>query len=99
MIIVLGAVIAKPGQEDAVLDLSLTHVQRSRTEPGCIAHNVSVDSENALRFVFVEYWRDMPALLAHFALQDSQDFVRDLQPLLAEKPDMKIFMAEEVRPQ
>jgi len=98
MIIVLGSAIAKPGQEEAVQELSLSHVQRSQIEPGCIAHNVSVDSENALRFVFVEYWQDMPALLAHFALQDSQDFVRDLQPLLSEKPEMKIFKAEEILP-
>jgi len=96
MIIVLGSVIAKPGQENAVRDLSLTHVKRSRAEPGCIAHNVSEDSENASRFVFVEYWQDMPALMAHFAVQDSQDFVRDLRPLLAETPEMKIFNAEEI---
>lgn len=98
MIIVVGAVIAAAGQETAVRDLSLIHVQRSRAEPGCIAHNVSVDSENAARFVFVEYWQDMTALKAHFALRASQDFVRDLGPLLAETPDMKIYEAAAVTP-
>ncbi|MGJ8560910.1 MAG: putative quinol monooxygenase [Litorimonas sp.] len=98
MIIVIGSATAKPGQEDAVRALSLTHVQRSRTEPGCTAHNVSVDSENSSRFVFVEYWADMAALMAHFALEASQNFVQDLQPLLAENPDMKIFEAASVRP-
>lgn len=98
MIIVLGSATAKSGQEGAVRGLSLTHVQRSRAEPGCIAHNVSVDSENASRFVFVEYWADMSALMAHFALKDSQEFVRDLRPLLVENPEMKIFEAESVRP-
>jgi quinol monooxygenase YgiN len=97
MIVVLGSVIAQSGQEDAVRDLSRTHVQRSRADAGCIAHNVSVDSENASRFVFVEYWQDMPALITHFALQDSQDFVRDLQPLLSEKPEMRIFDADEIQ--
>jgi quinol monooxygenase YgiN len=47
--------------------------------------------------VFVEYWQDMPALITHFALQDSQDFVRDLQPLLSEKPEMRIFDADEIQ--
>jgi quinol monooxygenase YgiN len=98
MIIVIGSATAKPGHEDAVRDLSLTHVQRSRAEPGCIAHNVSVDSENASRFVFVEYWKDMPALKAHFALAASQGFVQELRPLLAENPDMKIFEAAPLKP-
>ena len=98
MIIVIGSAIAAPGQENAVRDLSLIHVARSRAEPGCTAHNVSVDSENPSRFVFVEYWQDMAALKAHFALKASQDFVRDLAPLLAAKPEMKIFAAEPVSP-
>jgi quinol monooxygenase YgiN len=98
MIIVIGSVIAAPGQADAVRDLSLIHVQRSRAEPGCTAHNVSVDCENPSRFVFVEYWQDMAALKAHFALTASQDFVRDLGPLLAAKPEMKIFAAEPASP-
>lgn len=98
MIIVIGSALAAPGQADAVRALSLVHVKRSRAEPGCTAHNVSVDCENPSRFVFVEYWQDMPALMAHFALKSSQDFVRDLGPLLAEKPEMKIFEAEAVAP-
>lgn len=98
MIIVLGSATAIAGQENAVRDISVSHVQRSRREDGCIAHNVSVDSEAPSRFVFVEYWRDMPALMAHFALTSSQDFVRDLKPLLATAPEMKIFQSEEIRP-
>lgn len=97
MIIVLGSVIAKPGEEAAVEALSLTHVKRSRAEPGCLAHNVSVDRENASRFVFVEYWEDMPALMTHFQLEASQQFVRDLRPLMAEPPEMKIFKADEIK--
>lgn len=98
MIIVLGSATAISGHEDTVRDLSLSHVQRSRAEPGCIAHNVSVDSENPSRFVFVEYWADMSTLMVHFALKDSQEFVRQLKPLLSSDPDMKIFESEEVRP-
>lgn len=98
MIIVLGSITAKPGNEEAVKALSLEHVQRSRTEPGCLSHNVSVDCENPSRFVFVEEWADMPALMAHFQLEASQLFVRDLRALLAEPPEMKIFDANEVSP-
>lgn len=98
MIIVLGSVVARPGREQAVRDVSLAHVRRSQIEPGCLAHNVSVDCENPARFVFVEHWQDMPALMTHFARDESQSFVRDLQPLLSETPIMKIFRADEVQP-
>lgn len=96
MIIVIGSATAKAGQEGAVRELSLTHVKRSQAEPGCIAHNVSVDCENASRFVFAEYWQDMPALRAHFALTESQAFVRKLKSLLAEPPEMRIFRSTEI---
>lgn len=96
MIIVVGSATAILGQEGAVRALSLAHVRRSRTEPGCIAHDVTTDCENSSRFVFVEYWRDMPALMDHFALDDSKAFVRALRPLLSEDPDMKIFHSEPV---
>ena len=98
MIIVLGSIVAKPGNEDAVEALSLTHVKRSRAEPGCLAHNVSIDRETPSRFVFVEEWADMPALMTHFQVEASQHFVRDLRPLLAEAPEMKIFEATETTP-
>ena len=94
MIIVVGSVVTTPDIHDAVLDLSLEHVARSRTEPGCIAHNVHVDCEDPARLVFVEYWADMPALLAHFDVPASRDFVRRLRKLSPSPPDMKIFDAE-----
>lgn len=99
MIIVIGSATAISGREDAVRALSLSHVQRSRLEPGCLAHNVSVDSESPSRFVFVEYWSDMPALMAHFALESSQEFVRQLKPLLSADPTMKIFDSQQVQPE
>jgi len=96
VIIVIGKADAKPEARDEVLALSLDHVKRSRTEPGCIEHNVSVDPDNDIKFIFVEYWSNMPALLAHFALDTSKDFVAALTPLLTQRPDMKIYRAEEI---
>ena len=48
-------------------------------EPGCISHAVHVDCENPLRLVFFEQWADRAALLAHFSVPASRDFVRALQ--------------------
>ena len=95
MVIVLGSIIARESTAPEVLALSLEHVRRSQKEPGCISHNVSVDCENALRFVFTEKWADMAALQVHFSLEASQKFVKDLGPLIAEKPDMTIYDASE----
>jgi quinol monooxygenase YgiN len=36
-----------------------------------------------LRLVFIEQWTDRAALLAHFAVPASRNFVRALQPLAA----------------
>ena len=94
MIIVIGSVVTTPDIHDAVLDLSLEHVARSRGETGCISHNVHVDCEDPARLVFVEYWTDMPALLAHFEVPASRDFVKRLRKLSPTPSDMNIFEAE-----
>ena len=94
MIIVVGSVVTTPDTHRAILDLSLEHVARSRAEPGCIAHNVHVDCEDPARLVFVEYWADMPALLAHFDVPASRDFVKSLRKLSPAPTEMKIFDAE-----
>ena len=94
MIIVIGSVVTTPDTHRAVLDLCLEHVARSRTEPGCIAHNVHADCEDAARLVFVEYWADMPTLLAHFEVPASRDFVKRLRKLSPSPSDMKIFDTE-----
>ena len=69
MIVVTGSVTAKQDSFDAVKKLSLEHVHRSRTEPGCISHAVHVDCENPLKLVFFEQWADREALLTHFRLR------------------------------
>ena len=66
MIVVTGSVTARQDSFDEVRRLSLEHVHRSRTEPGCISHAVHVDCENPLRLVFFEQWADRAALLDAF---------------------------------
>ncbi len=96
MIIVLGSIVAQPAHRAEALRLSLEHVRRSRGEPGCIDHRVSVDCENELRFMFTEYWQDMDALKAHFALESSRGFVEALSAIVSERPAMKIYRAKEM---
>lgn len=90
MIIVLGSVSVRPDGVDEALRLSLEHVRRSRAEPGCLAHGVSVDAESAQRLVFVERWASMAALQAHFAVPASRRFVKALSALATEAPSMSV---------
>jgi quinol monooxygenase YgiN len=93
MIVVTGSVTAQEDSFDEVLKLSLEHVQRSRQEPGCISHAVHIDCENPMRLVFIEQWADRGALLAHFGVPASRDFVRALQPLAAAATTIELYDA------
>lgn len=98
MIIVVGSVVAVPGRVDDALALSLEHVQRSRTEPGCVSHAVHRDAENPQRLVFVEEWADMAALQQHFRVPASRTFAKALAALAAEAPSMSLYDATPVCP-
>jgi len=98
MILVIGHVMTSPETAAWITHLCTEHSARSRTEPGCIAHNVHADCENPARLVFVEYWADMAALRAHFAAADSNTFVREIRALSPAPTEMKILSASEIRP-
>lgn len=93
MIVITGSVTTKPDTFEEVRRLSLEHVHRSRAEPGCISHAVHVDRENPLKLVFFEQWADRAALLTHFAVPASRDFVRALQSLAAAATTIQIYDA------
>src|SRR6202048_2360105 len=93
MIVVTGSVTAREDSLGEVRQLSLEHVHRSRGEPGCISHAVHVDCENPLRLVFFEQWGDRPALLDHFAVPASRDFVKSLQSLAAAATTIELYDA------
>jgi quinol monooxygenase YgiN len=96
MIVVTGSVLARQDTRDEILRLSLEHVHRSRREPGCLSHAVHSDCEDPLRLVFVERWADRNALLAHFAVPASRDFVKALQPLAAASTTLEIYDATQL---
>ena len=93
MIVVTGSVTAREDSFNEVRRLSLEHVHRSRKEAGCISHAVHIDCEDPLRLVFIEQWADRAALLAHFAVPASRDFVRALQSQVTTSPTLQIYDA------
>jgi len=89
-IIVTGRVDGTEATIDALLETALTHVRRSRTEPGCISHGVFRDAEDPNRLFFFERCADRAALDAHFAVPASHEFVRALRELATGEPTMQI---------
>ena len=97
MIVVTGSVTAREDSFQEVRRLSLEHVHRSRAEPGCLSHAVHADCENPLKLVFVEQWTDRTALLAHFSVPASRDFVGAVQPLAAAAATLEIYDATPIK--
>ena len=91
MIVVTGCVVARPDTVDEILARSLEHVHRSRQEPGCLLHTVHRDVEDPLRIVFLEHWSDRTAVMNHFAVAASAQFVADVTPLAAQPPEIAVY--------
>jgi quinol monooxygenase YgiN len=91
MLIVTGAMTALPENFEALRQAALDHVHRSRTEPGCLSHSVSIDAENPLRLVFFEEWEDRAALDLHFAQPGSRLFMTAVRELADEQTKLKIY--------
>jgi quinol monooxygenase YgiN len=93
MIVVIGKVTVRPDAVDRALEVSLEHVHRSRTEPGCLLHSVHRDVEDPNTLVFLEQWEDDAALQAHFAVPESLAFVTALSEVAAKPPSMDLYEA------
>jgi len=96
MIIVTGAIKARLDTLDELRRLSVEHVARSRSEPGCLEHGVAVDANDGLRLVFFERWSDRDALLTHFRMPASREFAKQVAQLAARPPDLSTYEASEL---
>lgn len=96
MVIVTGSAVAREGAQAQMQQISVEHVLRSRTEPGCISHEVSRDVQQPNRFVFVERWADMAALQVHFRVEASRHFAKTLAELSDGKLEMAVYQAEAI---
>jgi len=83
VVIVTGWILARPETLAELIAIGQEHSRRSRAEPGCISHDLYIDSENGLRLLFFERWADRAALQAHFAVPESNDFMRAVRALSA----------------
>jgi quinol monooxygenase YgiN len=97
VIIITGHATARPDSIDQLLAISLEHVHRSRTEPGCLSHAVHIDAENPLRLVFLETWSGREAVAAHFAVPASRAFVMAARSLTVEPPAIELYEASSIQ--
>jgi quinol monooxygenase YgiN len=97
VILVLGSVNVFSDRLDEALAVSQEHVLRSRAEPGCIEHGVSVSVESPNRLVFVERWESFAALKAHFAVPASRQFAAELAKLASSPPGMAVYDSIEMK--
>jgi len=104
MILITGHVILTPEHRERMIALGAEHSARSRSEPGCLAHNCHIDvvprqARDGSEYeclVFVEEWADMAAARAHFAVPASGAFVAEMRALSPQPPVMRIFSGEDV---
>jgi len=97
MILVIGFVTAKSDTIEEMLRVSSEHVHRSRKEPGCISHHVSIDGDDPLTLHFIERWESVEALRTHFRVPESRTMWKRLQELAAGAGAMHLYEAVETQ--
>jgi quinol monooxygenase YgiN len=97
MILVTGTVTASAATIAEMRRVSTEHVHRSRREPGCISHHVSIDADDPLTLHFTERWENIEALKTHFRVPASRAMWKRLQELAADPGAMHIYEANEIR--
>jgi quinol monooxygenase YgiN len=97
MIIITGNVEITESHLGDALALCLKHVAQSRTEKGCISHNLTQDVGHPCKLFFFERWQDDASVQAHFALESSQQFVKRLSAMCVSAPVLEIFQSEQIK--
>lgn len=98
MIIVTGSVQTDESNRAAIEAECVSHSQRSRREPGCLAHNCHYDIEHPEQLVVLEKWADARSLLAHFAVPETRGFAQAIAALSRKAPEMQIYISEQTTP-
>jgi quinol monooxygenase YgiN len=97
MILVIGSVTVGENSRAEALRHSQAHVGRSRSEPGCLSHEVTIDAENPNRLLFVERWDTMEDLERHFQVPGSSEFVAAMALLATVGQDLQLYESEEIK--
>lgn len=96
MIVITGAVTARPGMIERLTAEGLAHSERSRAEDGCLRHNCYLDPTAPDRLFFYEEWRDMAAVEAHFRHPDTPRIMAAIRELATTSEGPALLEAQPV---
>lgn len=97
MILITGTVVVPGQNREAFIAAATRHVTLSRQEPGCISHGFAEDVMAPGTFVFLERWRDMDAVQAHFAMPCSRKTVGVIRQLSESSAGVEIHEVASTR--
>lgn len=97
MVLITGTVEVAEVNRAAFIASVTRHVTLSRQEAGCISHGFFEDVMARGTFVFVERWRDMAAVQAHFAETYSREIVGVIRALSVRSTGVEIHEVASTR--
>ncbi|MGI0495172.1 putative quinol monooxygenase [Alkalinema pantanalense CENA528] len=88
---VVAHVIAKPDQIDALKSLTLSILEPTRQEAGCIQYEVHQNLQDPTDLTFIEEWQSEAALEAHLQTPHLQAAMAQLDGIVAAMPDIRRY--------
>jgi quinol monooxygenase YgiN len=90
---VVARIKAKAESVGEVRDLLCGLVGPTRKESGCVSYELLQNREDPTDFTFVEEWESDAALESHAASDHIRAIGPKLQPVVAEAPDIRTYLA------
>ncbi|OUC15800.1 MAG: antibiotic biosynthesis monooxygenase [Alkalinema sp. CACIAM 70d] len=88
---VVAHVIAKPDQIEALKALTLSILEPTRQESGCIQYELHQNLQDPTDFTFIEEWESEAALEAHLQTPHLQAAMAQLDGIVAAMPDIRSY--------
>lgn len=88
---VVAHVIAKPDQIEALKALTLSILEPTRQESGCIQYELHQNLQDPADFTFIEEWESEAALEAHLQTPHLQAAMAQLDGIVAAMPDIRSY--------
>ena len=90
---VVARIKAKSERVDEVRELLCGLIEPTRKESGCIRYELLQNREDPTDFTFVEEWESDAAFESHAASDHIEAIGPKLEPVVAETPDIRTYLA------
>ena len=88
---VVARLIAKPDQIEAVKAVTLSVLEPTRQEPGCLRYELHQNLQDPTDFTFIEEWESEAALETHLQAPHIQQGMAKLEGIVAVMPDIRRY--------